>query len=100
MIVKNRGGQTLVTNAGSNTKFLGVLDFDVRDGRVRDYRYQLMPIFANLLPADREMQSYIDRTGAVGRFDARPHQLHRPRVHGRRRLRHRQGTNASAGARR
>ena len=29
VIVKNPGGQTLVTNAGSNTKFLGVLDLDV-----------------------------------------------------------------------
>ena len=64
VVVKNRGGQTLVTNAGSNTKFLGVLDFDVRDGRVRDYRYQLMPIFANLLPADPEMQSYIEKARA------------------------------------
>ena len=64
VIVNNRGGQTLVTNAGSNTKFLGVLDFDVRGGRVRDYRYQLMPIFANLLPADREMQAYIDKARA------------------------------------
>jgi S-sulfosulfanyl-L-cysteine sulfohydrolase len=30
-IVKNAGGQTLVTNAGSNTKYLGVLDLDVKD---------------------------------------------------------------------
>ncbi len=59
VIVKNRGGQTLVTNAGSNTKFLGVLDFDVREGRVRDFRYQLMPVFANLLPPDRDMQQHI-----------------------------------------
>ena len=64
VIVSNRGGQTLVTNAGSNTKFLGVLDFDVRGGRIRDYRYQLMPIFANLLPADREMQAHIDKARA------------------------------------
>jgi sulfur-oxidizing protein SoxB len=35
VIVKNAGGQTLVTNAGSNGKFLGVLDFDVRDGKIR-----------------------------------------------------------------
>ena len=33
---RNRGGKTLVTNAGSNGKFLGVLDFDVRDGKVAD----------------------------------------------------------------
>ncbi len=64
VIVGNRGGQTLVTNAGSNTKFLGVLDFDVRDGHVRDYRYKLMPIFANLLPADAEMAGYIAKVRA------------------------------------
>ena len=64
VIVKNRGGQTLVTNAGSNSKFLGVLDFDVRGGRVQDYRYKLMPVFSNLLPADREMQAHIDKVRA------------------------------------
>ncbi|TSE30307.1 thiosulfohydrolase SoxB [Tepidimonas charontis] len=64
VIVKNGGGQTLVTNAGSNGKFLGVLDFDVRNGQVRDYRYRLLPVFANLLPADREMAAYIEKVRA------------------------------------
>ncbi|MGD9603272.1 MAG: thiosulfohydrolase SoxB [Gammaproteobacteria bacterium] len=57
--VKNAGGLTLVTNAGSNTKFLGVLDLDVRDGRLRDWRYRLLPVFANLLPADPAMTEVI-----------------------------------------
>ncbi len=61
VIVANRSGKTLVTNAGSNGKFLGVLDLEVRDGRVADYRYKLLPVFANLLPADREMQAHIDK---------------------------------------
>jgi S-sulfosulfanyl-L-cysteine sulfohydrolase len=64
MIVKNASGQTLVTNAGSNSKFLGVLDFDVRGGKVQDFRYKLLPVFANLLPADGEMQTYIDKVRA------------------------------------
>jgi sulfur-oxidizing protein SoxB len=63
-IVKNSGGQTLVTNAGSNSKFLGVLDFDVRGGKVQDFRYKLLPIFSNLLPADAQMQAYIDKVRA------------------------------------
>ena len=63
-IVKNASGQTLVTNAGSNSKFLGVLDFDVRGGKVQDFRYKLLPVFANLLPADVEMQAYIDKMRA------------------------------------
>lgn len=59
--VKNSGGVTLVTNAGSNSKFLGVLDFDVRGGKIQDFRYRLLPIFANLLEADPEMDAYITK---------------------------------------
>jgi sulfur-oxidizing protein SoxB len=59
-LVENSGGKTLVTNAGSNGKFLGVMDLDVGDGKVRGYRYRLLPVFANLLPADAAMQAYID----------------------------------------
>jgi len=59
-IVKNPGGKTLVTNAGSNGKFLGVMDLDVRGGKVRGFRYKLVPIFSNMLAADPKMQSYID----------------------------------------
>jgi len=62
--VSNRMGRTLVTNAGSNGKFLGVLDLDVKGGRVSDHRYRLLPVFSNLLAADREMQAYIDRVRA------------------------------------
>lgn len=64
IIVSNPGGRTLVTNAGSNGKFLGVLDFDVKDGQVRDFRYKLLPVFANLLPADTEMASLIEKLRA------------------------------------
>ncbi len=64
VVVANRSGQTLVTNAGSNGKFLGVLDFDVKDGRVQGFRYKLMPVFANLLPADAAMQAHITQVRA------------------------------------
>ena len=64
VVIKNRGGATLVTNAGSNSKFLGVLDFDVKGGRIQDFRYRLMPVFSNLLPADQAMQAHIDKVRA------------------------------------
>jgi sulfur-oxidizing protein SoxB len=60
-IVRNAGGQTLVTNAGSNGKFLATLDFDVKGGKVTDFRYKLLPVFSNLLPADAEMDAFINR---------------------------------------
>jgi len=59
--VKNAGGTTLVTNACSNGKFLAVLDIDVRGKRMAGYRYRLLPIFANLLPPDAEMDRLIRR---------------------------------------
>jgi sulfur-oxidizing protein SoxB len=60
-IVENSGGKTLVGNAGSNGKFLVVMDLDIGDGGLRDYRYRLMPIFSNLLEADVEMAAYIEK---------------------------------------
>jgi sulfur-oxidizing protein SoxB len=59
-VVKNKGGQTLVTNAGSNGKFLGVMQLDVRNGKVQDYRYKLLPVFSNLLEPDAEMAAYVE----------------------------------------
>jgi S-sulfosulfanyl-L-cysteine sulfohydrolase len=55
-------GKTLVTNAGSNGKFLGVLDLQVSRQGVEGYRYRLVPVFSNLLPADPEMDSYIRKS--------------------------------------
>jgi len=54
----------LVTNAGSNGKFLGVLDFDVKGGKPVDFRYKLLPIFSNLIPADASMASLIQKMRA------------------------------------
>jgi len=58
------GGKTLVTNAGCNGKFLGVIDFDVKSGRVVDLRYRLLPVFANQLQADPLMDALITRVRA------------------------------------
>jgi sulfur-oxidizing protein SoxB len=59
--VTNAGGTTLVTNAGSNGKFLGVLDLDIAKGRVRDVRYRLLPVFSELLKPDAAMAGLIEK---------------------------------------
>ncbi len=64
VLVKNAGGKTIVTNAGSNGKFLSVLDLDVRDGKLRDFRYHLVPVFSNLLEPDPEMAAHIEKVRA------------------------------------
>ena len=59
--VSNGGGRTLVTNAGSNGKFLAVLDLDVQRSGVRSYSYRLLPVFSNMLQADTDMAALIER---------------------------------------
>ncbi len=58
--VKNAGGVTLVTNAGSNGKFLAVLDLDLAKGKVSDVRYRLLPVFSELIKPDAAMQTLIE----------------------------------------
>ncbi len=69
VIVKNPGGQTIVTNAGSNGKFLGVLDLDVKDKKVVGFKYRLLPVFSKLLPADPAMSKLI--TGIRAPYEAK-----------------------------
>jgi sulfur-oxidizing protein SoxB len=59
--VDNASGTTLVTNAGSNGKFLGVLDLDLAKGRLRDVRYRLLPVYSELLKPDADMQALIEK---------------------------------------
>ena len=57
--VTNAGGTTLVTNAGSSGKFLGVLDLEIVKGRISDVRYRLFPVFSELLKPDPAMAALI-----------------------------------------
>ncbi len=58
--VKNKGGTTYVCNAGSNGKFLNVLDLDIQDGKIKDFKFTLLPVFSDLVPEDKEMKKYIN----------------------------------------
>ncbi len=64
VVVANPRGRTLVTNAGSSGKFLGVLDLEVKHGGVADFQYHLLPVFSHLLPADEAMHKLIEEVRA------------------------------------
>ena len=64
VLVKNDQGYTLVTNAGSHGKFLGILDLKFENGRISGYQYRLAPVFSNLLEPDKEMDAYIRKVRA------------------------------------
>ncbi len=58
--VKNvEGNECWVTNAGSNGKYVGVMDFDIQDGELKAMHYKMLPVLTDWLPADKEMEAYI-----------------------------------------
>ncbi len=57
--VKNiSGNECWVTNAGSNGKYIGVMDFDIDNG-IKNMTYKMLPIISDWLPADQQMSAYI-----------------------------------------
>jgi len=59
--VANGRHKTMVFNSGTNGKFLSLLDIDIQRGKIKGHRYKLLPVFSNLLPADRDMYYFIEQ---------------------------------------
>jgi sulfur-oxidizing protein SoxB len=72
-----------VTNAGSNGKFLAVLDLELAKGRVADVRYRLLPVFSELLKPDAAMAALVEKmrgphaAGYAEKIAAADHLLYR-----------------------
>lgn len=62
--VPERVGSTLLIASGSNGKFLSRLDLDVRDGRIADFNYSLMPVLADVIAPDQEVARLINEVRA------------------------------------
>jgi sulfur-oxidizing protein SoxB len=59
-----RVGKTLLVASGSHGKFVSRLDLDVRPEGLRDFRYKLIPLFADAIHADPEMTAAIEKVRA------------------------------------
>ena len=58
--VKNNSGVTYVTNAGSNGKFVSVLDMEIKNHKVNDFKFTLLPVFSNIQKENKKMKEYIE----------------------------------------
>jgi len=59
--VKNRAGHDCwVTNAGSNGKYIGVMDFEIDNG-IKNMTYKMFPIISDWLKEDKEMKAFINQ---------------------------------------
>ncbi len=57
-------GNTLLIASGSHGKFVSRLDLDVQNGAVKDFRYKLIPLFADAIAPDAEMTAAIAKVRA------------------------------------
>jgi sulfur-oxidizing protein SoxB len=57
-------GKTLLIASGSHGKFLSRLDLDVQGGAVKDFRYKLIPLFADAIAPDPEMAAAVAKVRA------------------------------------
>lgn len=59
-----RVGQTVLVASGSHGKFVSRLDIAVKDGKVGDIRFKLMPVFADAIAPDPEMAALVTKLRA------------------------------------
>ncbi|WP_439495996.1 thiosulfohydrolase SoxB [Bosea sp. (in: a-proteobacteria)] len=59
-----RVGETALVASGSHGKFLSRLDIAVKDGKVADIRFKLMPVFADAIAPDAEMAALVTKLRA------------------------------------
>ena len=55
-----RVGKTLIIASGCHGKFVSRLDLDIKGGRVADFGYRLIPVFADIITPDKTMAATID----------------------------------------
>lgn len=56
--------KTMIVIAGSHGKYVGRLDLDIKNGKIKGYSYKLIPIASDLIPADPEAAKLVEEVYA------------------------------------
>jgi S-sulfosulfanyl-L-cysteine sulfohydrolase len=59
-----RVGDTVLVSVGSHGKFLSRLDIEVKDKKVKDVRFKLMPVFSDAIKPDPAMTALVEKVRA------------------------------------
>ncbi|MEH2510096.1 sulfur-oxidizing protein SoxB [Nitrobacteraceae bacterium AZCC 1564] len=59
-----RVGETVLVSVGSHGKFLSRLDIEVKDKKVKDVRFKLMPVFSDAIKPDAAMTALVEKVRA------------------------------------
>lgn len=59
-----RVGDTVLVAVGSHAKFLSRLDIEVKDKKVKDVRFKLMPVFSDAIKPDATMTALVEKVRA------------------------------------
>ncbi|MCF8480923.1 MAG: thiosulfohydrolase SoxB [Rhodospirillum sp.] len=57
-------GNTLLVASGSNGKFVSRVDLDVAGGKVKDFKFTLIPVFSDIIAPDADMAALVTRIRA------------------------------------
>jgi S-sulfosulfanyl-L-cysteine sulfohydrolase len=57
-------GETIIIASGSNGKFISRVDLDVREGKMMGFRHKLIPIFSDVIEADKAVTAVVDEQRA------------------------------------
>ena len=52
---------TVILIAGSHGKYVGRLDLDIKDKKVVDYSFKLIPVASNIIPADKAGETLVEK---------------------------------------
>ena len=59
-----RVNETLLLSSGSHGKYLGRIDLDIQNGKIKDWNSSLMPVFSEAIPSEKSVSKHIDEIRA------------------------------------